>query len=142
MKILNIFIIASSILFFYISILMAEDKEPLRINENVNDRLIRLEVKIDNLINNLNERFNQVDRRFQDVVTLISDNHNICGFDDWQHWAYLPGKVEYKEVPVPVNQSGEQSIDKNSFNQFISELRLRAKNDPAIAEILKKYNLL
>lgn len=135
MKLLNIIFIACAVIFFSISLGKAESINTVQLNESESNRLTRLETKIDNLINTMNERFNQVDRRFQDVFSLISENNNICGFDDWQHWVYMPGKVEYKKAPH------DSSFDNNRLNQFINDLRIKAKSDPAIAEILRKYNL-
>ncbi len=135
MKLLNFIIAIISILFFSIFSGIAEQINTAQLNESESNKLARLETKIDNLINIINERFNQVDRRFQDVFSLISENNNICGFDDWQHWVYMPGKAEYKKVPQ------EPSFDNNRLNQFINDLRIKAKSDPALAEILRKYNL-
>lgn len=135
MKLLNIIFIVSYILFFNMSFGIAEQINTAQLSESETNRLTRLETKIDNLIDTINERFNQVDRRFQDVFSLISENNNICGFDDWQHWIYMPGKAEYKKVPH------EPSFDNSRLNQFINDLRIKAKGDPALAEILHKYNL-
>ena len=135
MKLLNIIFIVIYILFFNVSFGIAEQINIAQLSESETNRLTRLETKIDNLIDTINERFNYLDRRFQDVFSLITENKNICGFDDWQNWVYMPGRAEYKKMPQ------EPSVDNNRFNQFINELRIKAKSDPALAEILRKYNL-
>jgi hypothetical protein len=135
MRLLNILSFILLITIINLQFLFARAPSTVYLDENASNRLTRLETKIDNLINTLNERFNQVDRRFQDVLSLITENKNFCGFNDWQHWVYMPGSVEYNKVPQ------ENTIDHNTINKLIDELRLKAKNDPSLAAILSKYNL-
>ncbi len=133
-----IILITGIIVFFSIHIVQGEE---LAFTREDRERLIRLEVTLQEFKDAVDKRFEQVDKRFGDIITFMSIITGIftaimvanIGFAYWDRKTIIrKAKIESIEE---IEKSGK-------LKDIIYALRELAKKNPEVAEILQKFRLL
>ena len=147
------------ILLFSVSVTMAigianAAEQPVSFSQSDRDRLIKTEVEITALRSEMNARFEQVDKRFEDanvqITEIRQDMRNLMllfgglvaatiGFAIWDRRTMVrPFETKVKIIDSAIEQLREEK----TANKILTALRELAKKDMPLAEVLRTYNLL
>jgi len=113
------------------------------------DRLIRIETKIEEIdkrFEQIDKRFEQIDKRFDDVNKRFGDMMSFM----WILASVFGGLVAVtigfavwdRRTMIRPFESKVKEIEEGKIERIISALRGIADDDPKVAEILKRLNLL
>lgn len=129
-------ILVLSVCLLIISDLSFAQEDKCLFTQKDRDRLLKVELRIDQLENSLENSFDRIDTRLENLRDLIVSHYRpYLGFDYDSSWAYLPGKVEYKVVDK------KSKLTKDELSNLLNELRVLADHNNELANILRKYNL-
>ncbi|MDM7202762.1 MAG: hypothetical protein P3W84_000845 [Thermodesulfobacteriaceae bacterium] len=101
------------------------------------DRLIRLETKLEEMEKRIDQRFEQFDKRFSDLITFLWIIAGIftatmvaaIGFAIWDRRSFI--KRAKEETITEIEKEGR-------LKDVINALRELARTDNRVAEVLKK----
>jgi len=111
-------------------------------------RMIRTETKLEELEKRMLERFDQVDKRFEDNLSYIGYMIGLFGsmfaltliFALWDRRTMVrPFKTKVNEIDAELLKLKN---NKNTQLKIVSVLRDLSKTDPKLADILKSHKLL
>ena len=111
-------------------------------------RMIRTETKLEELEKRMLERFDQVDKRFEDNLSYIGYMIGLFGsmfaltlvFALWDRRTMLrPFETKVNEIDAELLKLKN---NKNTQLKIVSVLRDLSKTDPKLADILKSHKLL
>jgi hypothetical protein len=111
-------------------------------------RMIRTETKLEDLEKRMLERFDQVDKRFEDNLSYIGYMIGLFGsmfaltlvFALWDRRTMLrPFETKVNEIDAELLKLKN---NKNTQLKIVSVLRDLSKTDPKLADILKSHKLL
>ena len=111
-------------------------------------RMIRTETKLEELEKRMLERFDQVDKRFEDNLSYIGYMIGLFGsmFALTLVFALLDRRTMLRPFETKVNEIDAELLklknNKNTQLKIVSVLRDLSKTDPKLADILKSHKLL
>ena len=111
-------------------------------------RMIRTETKLEELEKRMLERFDQVDKRFEDNLSYIGYMIGLFGsmFALTLVFALWDRRTMIKPFETKVNEIDAELLklknNKNTQLKIVSVLRDLSKTDPKLADILKSHKLL
>ena len=111
-------------------------------------RMIRTETKLEELEKRMLERFDQVDKRFEDNLSYIGYMIGLFGsmFALTLVFALWDRRTMIRPFETKVNEIDAELLklknNKNTQLKIVSVLRDLSKTDPKLADILKSHKLL
>ena len=111
-------------------------------------RMIRTETKLEELEKRMLERFDQVDKRFEDNLSYIGYLIGLFGsmFALTLAFALWDRRTMVRPFETKVNEIDAELLklknNKNTQLKIVSVLRDLSKTDPKLADILKSHKLL
>ena len=111
-------------------------------------RMIRTETKLEELEKRMLERFDQVDKRFEDNLSYIGYMIGLFGsmFALTLIFALWDRRTMVRPFETKVNEIDAELLklknNKNTQLKIVSVLRDLSKTDPKLADILKSHKLL
>lgn len=111
-------------------------------------RMIRTETKLEELEKRMLERFDQVDKRFEDNLSYIGYMIGLFGsmFALTLVFALWDRRTMVRPFETKVNEIDAELLklknNKNTQLKIVSVLRDLSKTDPKLADILKSHKLL
>ena len=111
-------------------------------------RMIRTETKLEELEKRMLERFDQVDKRFEDNLSYIGYMIGLFGsmFALTLVFALWDRRTMVRPFETKVNEIDAELLklknNKNTQLKILSVLRDLSKTDPKLADILKSHKLL
>ena len=111
-------------------------------------RMIRTETKLEGLEKRMLERFDQVDKRFEDNLSYIGYMIALFGsmFALTLIFALWDRRTMVRPFETKVNEIDAELLklknNKNTQLKIVSVLRDLSKTDPKLADILKSHKLL
>ena len=111
-------------------------------------RMIRTETKLEDLEKRMLERFDQVDKRFEDNLSYIGYMIGLFGsmFALTLVFALWDRRTMVRPFETKVNEIDAELLklknNKNTQLKIVSVLRDLSKTDPKLADILKSHKLL
>jgi len=119
-----------------------EDREMLK---STYIRVEKLETKVEVGFQQIEKRFEQIDKRIDMVITFMAILAGIfatitavtIGFAIWDRRTMIrPFEDKTKEIEKKLQK------DEDMNKKFLEALRLLARKDKELAELMKKYNML
>lgn len=134
------------------------DRDRLVIIDNIDKRLIRMEATLEQFMKATDQRFEQMDRRFEEsrsdmnarfeqtntyigwlIVMFAAITSATIGFAIWDRRTMIrPFETKVKEIDIAI----EQLVQEKTANKILTALRELSKRDEPLAEVLRTYNLL
>ncbi len=146
------------ILIIYSNVVNAQNINDERANTPVpftladRDRLIKLEIKVEEMEKRNQERFEMIQKQFDimqkqydelktEIHWIIGLVVGLIGFIIWDR-ATLIKPIERRLKNVEEKITEFQKIDRNQIQQLIGALKELAKTDKSVADVLKQFNFL
>ena len=138
---------------------LAWSAEPSGFTQTDRERLVRLEATLEIFMKATDKRFEQIDRRFEELRQDMNRRFEQVDkrFEQMMNFMWILASIfaamtvanigfAYWDRRTIIRKAVDESVAKierkGSLAQLINALQDRAKDDPKLTSILKNYNLL